>query len=257
MSKTLVRRPARLLTIMSLLATAALALSGLAAASASAGVHWSSCQKVGVGTGTYEDARCTKPLSGGAYAWTSLGTGSQQNFRTEGTTPYKLLWEWGGITLENQCSSEFGTVGLIENQLGGLGEEARLTNSVWTFAGCKVTKPAGEGCKLRGEKVVTNPIGGRAVQGTGEKSELRISPPASGTFFEEIYEGCSPSTLNGTYAVGGNMNAIYKSPGMLEFTPSSTRDLTQAGHVSSIIGTSAIVARNGNTGPFFPLQLGL
>lgn len=137
------------------------------------------------------------------------------NENTEGKTQVaKLRSTIAGVNLELQATGTHAE-GWMENKIDTrlipttkpkvdthIPEPVFTGEAQTTYSGVTVTAPAGKGCKVKGEKIVTNKL-----RATSRESgmEGKLEPAEGETFFTFEIEGCSIAALNNGYSVTGSV----------------------------------------------------
>ncbi|MGD9735521.1 MAG: hypothetical protein AB7V58_07940 [Solirubrobacterales bacterium] len=179
----------------------ALVFGAFAAANASAEQRAYSCSEGGA---QFTDAHCLSAGSG-PYGHVLLegetaitGTNANTAEGTSAAAVSKLLGALSGVVTELQCTGLSGT-GQLTNAASSVSG-----TGVITYEGCSVTKPANKGCKVAGNKVVTETLNGTTV---GQAANKLKFTPSGETFAKITIEGCSIGALNNTFPVTGSLVA--------------------------------------------------
>lgn len=247
----------RLRTALGLAVLCALALSAYMAANASAEeVAWGcSAGKSTESTALdWKDAHCktrpvteeeekfhTGPIKKGEPTPITI-TNAQTASETTASAPSKLLGTLSGVTAEVQCTGLSGT-GSLTNA-----EESVSGTGTIEYTGCTVTKPAGKGCAVTGEKITTKELSATTV-GQAESS-LKFSP-ASGTEILTVpIEKCSIEALNNKFPVTGSMTATANGAEVSTTHAAVTAQntLKLGGGKAGIEGTLILSEKEGNKG---------
>jgi hypothetical protein len=189
-----------------LVAISVLALSAIFAASASANTAYV-CENIGAGA-TFSDAHCLDK-KGGPYSHVQvlspiIVTATNAN-TLEGTTAAsttKFRGTASGVEFEFQCTTLGGT-GTLENKKEGTATWTEVL-VVLNYTGCSVTKPAGKGCVVKGNKITTNEWRGSSE---GLTNQLKFTPASGTEFFPLTLESCSLAGLNKTFPLTGSFIA--------------------------------------------------
>ncbi|MGD9736123.1 MAG: hypothetical protein AB7V58_11035 [Solirubrobacterales bacterium] len=183
----------------------ALAISAIAASSASAGGNIYTCVKVEEGA-EFDDQHCTSKVGVLEYkhelieGWTWVRqTNANTASETTAAQVVKLLGALSGVVTEVQCTTAEG-----EGEIGNEGTSASGTGTV-EYTGCTVTKPAGKGCKVSGGEITTNLLALTTAGQTG--TNVKISPNSGTEFASVKIESCSVPALNNTFPVTGSLIA--------------------------------------------------
>ncbi len=251
-AETMVSKPRslkRMIPAFGLALIAALALSAVAAGSASAATqNWYSCKNVGAGSGLFEDAACSKEGGSKAFAWTKLATKTPTGFKMSGSSGFTMEVPFGGgIGVTIGCSGQ-ASEGTIENQAYGKGTVGVLSEAKASFilSGCTVTKPEGYGCVVP-STLHFEQMAGEATEFEG-KPALKFSPlNGGGVLITFTISGCSGGAglFNGEHQMKGTLTGIANSStSSLEFTKASSK-ISQFGIAGAFVGTSKMETTAG------------
>lgn len=242
----------------------ALAISAVAAQSAAGATNGTTgftCkEKKEPGGAGFADAHCKEAVGTGAkfehvaIPENTTTEGRVTNTLTGGETQVaRLLSTQSGVVEELVAK---GTEGIANgaNKRTETGEHFSEGFGATTYTEVTVTKPAGKGCKLKGEKFETKELKGTSL-GTGMEGKLE---PAVGTLFGEFtMEGCSIEALNGIYKVEGSI----KCPGVgstVTCTHAATTTqgtLKLRGQKAGVEVSTTATGRANSTEPWTPLAV--
>jgi hypothetical protein len=179
-----------------------------------------------------------------------IGTSTEARVVSEGNVALKSTH--AGVKLGLRATGA-EDVGVMENQEIA-GEHVVGGTGTTTYTGVTVTEPAGKGCKVPGEKIVTKELRATTA-GQGMFGKLT---PASGTVFAEFaIEGCSVSALNTTYKVEGSIKCPVLGATVIcthtEVTEQGT--LTLAGLPAAVEVSTTFSSRPSSISGFTPLSV--
>jgi hypothetical protein len=123
------------------------------------------------------------------------------------------------------------------------GIEHFLGLTAFHFLKCTVTKPAGKGCLVENGLIrMHSHILGLIIGGV---PRLRFAPLA-GNFANINIDGCSNSALNGSFPMGGFLQAIPNNgSSKLEFNESSGSEPVFAGNAATFVANFAVEMTGG------------
>lgn len=206
-------------------------------------LNWNSCKKT-PGTGSYEDAACSKALSGGNYSWAALS--AETPFKSQGAL-HRIKTVQSGVVMEITCISASGEGQLANGETGAL-----VSGYHPIYNNCSVTAPAGKGCKIKENAIAFRATGGYLKSATSQ--EMWFYPSAGEALAEWNMEGCSISPLNRNYWLKGKYGGLVDNgASSLSVTRESSQStLNVMGQTAWIEGTSKIETGSGEA-----LKLGL
>ena len=189
----------------------ALALCAFGAVGASAAQRAVLCSaNTESGKEQFSDAHC-KTAATGAVGFKHVeiangtptaisGTNAKTASGTAAAAPSKLKGTLAGVETEVECTSTTGT-GTLTNSATFVSGTGTIT-----YGGCKVTKPAGQGC------VVTSPgtITTETLAATTESlaaNEVKFKPNSGTKFATVPISGCETVSLNNNFPVTGSLIA--------------------------------------------------
>lgn len=154
----------------------------------------------------FTDAHCLTSGSGKGFKRLSIaettllsGTNSSTVGETAAAAPMKLKGLLGSTETEVECTTVIAS-GTVENGANG-GENVVLAAGAIEFSGCAVTKPAGKGCSVKGERFTTKSL----TLATKEQFGAVSASPTTGTELGAVtIEGCSVG-INGTKVMTGSV----------------------------------------------------
>jgi hypothetical protein len=116
---------------------------------------------------------------------------------------------------------------------------------VITYKEVTVTAPAGKGCKVKTEEVVTKEL---TATTKGLENQLNFTPAAGETFAEFTVEGCSIAALNHVYTAKGSVKGTIEGATTRTTHAGTTEQntLTLSGQKAGIEGVLAIKGPSGN-----------
>jgi hypothetical protein len=193
---------------------ASLALSAVAAGSASAATqHWYACEPNG-GSKSYEDSACSKEVTPGlgSYGMIKLWEGTSTPSAMTGTTGFTLKVRWFSIQVEINCSTQTSSEGTVENPTG---KGAGTANGTLSFSGCTVAKPSN--CFHKAP--ITIAVKGEATE-FGGKPAVKFTPVGGG--FDLTFEGEKCPLKEKVFPISGSFTGIQNSATLLEFTQASS-----------------------------------
>jgi hypothetical protein len=131
------------------------------------------------------------------------------------------------------------------------------------YSEIEVTKPAGKGCKVKGEAIETNELMAGSMSlaekdpTLNEKMQVRFEPNEGTVFAEFEIEGCSVAALNGLYKVEG---AVYATPEgatltSVEATVTAENTLKVRGQKAGIGGSITIQGKDAVDSVYTPLSV--
>lgn len=193
----------------------ALALGTVAvqsAAGATNGTTGFTCkEKKEPGGAGFSDAHCKQAVGTGAkYEHVAIPEGVTTEGRlTNSTTGSELsaavlVSTQSGVEEELRAKQVVGEATGKNTKTAG-GEHFSEGTGKSTYKEVEITKPAGKGCKVKGEEIVSKALKGTSL-GTG--MEGKLEPAEGSTFAEFEIEGCSIGALNGLYKVEGSIRCI-------------------------------------------------
>jgi hypothetical protein len=266
-------------TVVAICALCALAISAVAVQSAAAatvqkaGTTAFTCKEVAAGTGHFKGAHC-KPSDAGtgtganwdhvAFAQDTTTELTGSNETTGGATEVvKLQSTQAGIAEEIQAEVVSGT-GWMKNQFdervnGADVEDEHYVHGEGTieYSTITVTKPAGKGCKVKGNKVTTKPLTATTTQ---QEDFLKFTPASGSVFAEFEIESCTGSSaiesLNGLYKVEGSVKGVPNGA-TTNFTHTETTaqgTLKLRGQKAGIEGPLTIKGRDNSLESYTPLS---
>jgi hypothetical protein len=155
-----------------------------------------------------------------------------------------------GIAIEITCTALSSGNTIAKNVTGNIVEGS---GSI-TFTGCTVAKPTGTGCIVNTPSAGAGTIATNVLSTKTIEMNTRVSPPASGVFFELQFSGCTPAALNGTKSFKGLLNGVQTTPTSQTFN-TGAGELTfggQEAHFKATVhyktkGTSTLVAQETNS----------
>ncbi len=219
--------------IVGLCMLCALAISAIAAQSASAlvGTTTVTCKKpvtgdTIIGDTVFSKEHCTKEDEGsGEFRHVVFGPKTPTTFTaTNDTTgirsPVFLHSVQAGVVEELEATEVNGS-GTLENKEEG-GEAYIQATGTLTYTGVSVIKPAGKGCKVKGEKVETKEI---TATTKGQEMAMKFTPASGEVFASFEIEGCSIGALNGLYEVKGSVTSSSINGATTKFEPNPTTEL--------------------------------
>ena len=196
----------------------ALALSAFSVASASA-ANLTAVTCVTDPNGTFIGDHCLKSGSGNKAKHvefnqdeTTTGIATNANTASETTAARSsiLTGTLTGVPTEITCTEVASEEGMFENRKNAKGEMYAHAEGKLHYKGCVVNKPAGKGCKVAGETVLTNQLTGTTDIAQEAEPALHTAEikPKEGNIFTEIkIEKCTTEALNNTYPVTGTVKA--------------------------------------------------
>jgi len=222
----------------------ALLLSVIAAATASAeGTTAFTCKATKAGGAGFSDEHCTKAVSTGAtFSHEEIPPGTATKFKSTNnetgstTSTFRFKGTLAGVAFELSATGVVseGTITneVLDDVMQSVGKEITVH-----FTGVKVTAPAGIGCKVKEETLLTNRLRSVTVEGTSPTTTgVKYEPELVGQSFLGIkLEGCSNPELNGTFPVTGAALATPEGA-TLDFTEASTAGLKFGGNKASLTG---------------------
>jgi hypothetical protein len=235
--------------IVGLCMLCALVFSAFAAQSASAKSTTAVTCGKGLGTSDFSDGHCKTNVGAGKGEFghatfvgkTNItGTNETTGGAKEAT---KLKSVQAGVTLELQSQTLTGT-GTMENKEEA-GEMFAHGTGVITYKEVTVTAPAGKGCKVKTEEVVTKEL---TATTKGLENQLNFTPAAGETFAEFTVEGCSIAALNHVYTAKGSVKGTIEGATTRTTHAGTTEQntLTLSGQKAGIEGVLAIKGPSGN-----------
>jgi hypothetical protein len=213
--------------ILGLCMLCALVFSAFAAQSANAetkGTTVFTCKNTGPGGG-FTKAHCA-PADAGAGEFSHLAVAENTTAEITGTSVdtegkpvvSKLKSVQSGVTEEMQSplahllpevEVEPGKIekSWVTNKKDPVTGEHYIEGVGWVdYTEVAVTQPAGKGCRVKNDTIITNKMRFTTKGLKTEKDEVHIEP-ASGTVFTEfVIEGCSVGALNHAYRLEGSLN---------------------------------------------------
>lgn len=237
------------------------ALTAQGAVAAIKGTTGFTCKKLGPGH-NFTGAHCKESdFKAGAGEYEHIAIAA--NTKTEGqisseitggeTQVGKLMSVIAGVAVEMQATTaENSATG--ENKVTEAGEHFSEGTGFTSFSGITVTKPAGKGCKVKGEKVVTTELRGTSL-GQGMEGKLE---PVTGTLFAKFeIEGCSVAALNGVYEVKGSIKCPGDGATVICTDAATTAQgtLTMRGSKTGVEVTTTASARANSTEPYTPVAV--
>lgn len=225
-------------TIAGLSLLCALAISGVAAADASASPGWTNvtCKKVASG-GEFRDAHCTESASGstGEYTHETLPVETTtairgQNLNTAGARiPSTLSSVVAGIAVEIKCevieiTGDVKNVTPHENEM-----QIHGTEIVFHFKKCTVPKPVGQSCVIPGGEFTFKPATTTSFDNSPTDNGFRFFPEAGEVFAEVPFEKCKTAALNATYPIKGSWVSSWPGATLFTTAPQTEKTMTFAG----------------------------
>ncbi len=244
----------KLLAAFGVAMVAALAMSVVSVASASAASqHWYTC-KSQKGSGFYSTSTCNgKKLEkpSGDYEWVKLPeVKTPTKVALKGTSPFTLKFNSNGVIIEIACTTLSGE-GSIANDSTLEGGPGSASNTSFKFKGCTV--PTAAKCSIwtpgNGTGSYSFLVKGEDIEFEG-KPAVKFSGSEGSTLTEITFLG-SECGINGTsVAVSGTFTGISNSAivgtnALFEFTAASSA--LQVGlNPVTFKGTNEIVTTTGN-----------
>lgn len=192
----------------------ALAVSAFATSSASASSATAyTCATNLIGGPGFKAAHCTPEdvvSTGATYKHVEItpktptevsATNERTATNTTAHSPAILHGTVSGVETAVECTKVHG-MGTIENKEEAGEMFAHVTGTL-TYTECKVTKPVGKECVVKGGEITTNKLTGKTL--SAKEAEIK---PFEGTEFAKIpIEKCTIAGLNNTFPVQGSLKA--------------------------------------------------
>ncbi len=244
-------------TLIVLCAACALAAGTDAAPSAAAvGTAPFTCKAGGTG---FADAHCTTAASPGSFGHEAIseetkteaeGNNEKTNSETNAAIPATLRATISGVNVEIRFP--------VWHYFGWWTWHRTVGNATWHgiiiiwFTSPVVVAPAGKGCKVKGNEVVSKEL---VTTSNEQGMALKIEPKEGAALATLEVEGCSISALNGTYELKGSLKGTPNGT-LLEFTHAGVTEqgtLTVRGQKAGLEGKLTNYGRANGSQSFTPV----
>lgn len=188
-------------------------------------------------------------------------TNAKTNSETNAPEPFLFGGSIAGIPIELKATTVSGTGTVSNSEVSG--EMIASGTGTIIYTGVTVTKPAGQGCKVKEEKITTAKLKSTSQgQPTPEEESnaemFRKTEPNQGTIFAAIsIEGCTTTALNGTFNVTGSIKGRPDGATTV-FTTEDTKNqntLKLAGQSATLNGKITFSSKKSTDTTFTPLSV--
>lgn len=178
------------------------------------------------------------------------GRVTNTNTRGEHVTA-RLVSVFGGVEEEFQAKQVLGEA-TGKNTKNTEGEHFMEGTGKTIYSEITVTKPAGKGCKVKGEEVVTKELRGTSL---GQGMEGKLEPVAGSVFAEFTIEGCTIAALNGVYKAEGSIKCPNDGATVLCTVPATKAlgTLKLRGQTAGLEVETTATARASSSEAFTPV----
>jgi hypothetical protein len=219
----------------------ALVFCAVAAPNASAGRTLFTCVKGG--TKDFSDEHCTKEVTPGlgAFGHLAIEGGTSTNYVSTNTVTLK---ETSNAVFKTTLAGTKGEIVCAKSK-----EEGTATNELvktvgqsvgskisFKYSECTVTKPAGEGCKVKGGAFEFPNLKSTTFEKEEEVEFGVLYSPTEGTKLGElVIEGCKIKEMNKGYEVAGSLRAIPEGATTKFIELVTEKTLTISGQKASLL----------------------
>lgn len=197
-------------------------------------LSWYSCGQYEGSGELFSNSDCNTTGAENLFSWHRLSAGLVAH--TESTTGYVLFYATSGIEYQVNCSKATG-----EGELQNVETGAKLNNYNLSLSSCFMTKPAGLGCVLEGNKISVNTLAASSpVAPEPLNPELKFAPGGGTEVMSYRLEGCSIPVMNGIYRFTGWFPAQVDNSSSTIIMPETSGNLKMSGVNAKFSGRSVI-----------------